>query len=279
MSDANSNNGSLTKHMILSKTRANALTDIKAINFWGFNLKDVSIFKSMPNVEVVSMPMNYITSLEQFSFCPNLRELLLRQNLISDFQEIEHLSGLNFLTRLWLSDNPICNVSGYRKRVISMLPQLKVLDEIPITNEERFGNTLPNFPKHEYNDYNDNSHRDMPENQVPNMEGDVEAMKMSDRKKKILQIVVDEYINTAVPVSSKSIAEKHLTKISSATVRNELASLEELGYLTQFHTSGGRVPSPQAYRFYIEELMQKGSGSSRGKSMGAAGEKQGLCKP
>ena len=84
-------------------------------------------------------------------------------------------------------------------------------------------------------------------------------MKMSDRKKKILQIVVDEYINTAVPVSSKVITEKHLTDISSATVRNELASLEELGYLTQFHTSGGRVPSPQAYRFYIEELMEKGN--------------------
>lgn len=84
-------------------------------------------------------------------------------------------------------------------------------------------------------------------------------MKMSDRKKKILQIVVDEYISTAVPVSSKSIAEKHLTDVSSATVRNELASLEELGYLTQFHTSGGRVPSPLAYRFYIEELMQKGN--------------------
>ena len=71
---------------------------------------------------------------------------------------------------------------------------------------------------------------------------------------------MDEYINTAVPVSSKSIAEKHLTDVSSATVRNELASLEELGYLTQFHTSGGRVPSPQAYRFYIEELMQTAEG-------------------
>ncbi len=88
-------------------------------------------------------------------------------------------------------------------------------------------------------------------------------MKMSDRKKKILQIVVDEYINTAVPVSSKSITEKHLNDVSSATVRNELASLEELGYLTQFHTSGGRVPSPQAYRFYIEELMEKGSLSEK----------------
>lgn len=88
-------------------------------------------------------------------------------------------------------------------------------------------------------------------------------MKMSDRKKKILQIVVDEYINTAVPVSSKSIAEKHLTDVSSATVRNELASLEELGYLTQFHTSGGRVPSPLAYRFYIEELMERGNLSEK----------------
>ena len=84
-------------------------------------------------------------------------------------------------------------------------------------------------------------------------------MKISDRKKKILQIVVDEYINTAVPVSSKTITERHLSGISSATVRNELASLEELGYLTQFHTSGGRVPSPAAYRFYIEELMEKGT--------------------
>ena len=81
-------------------------------------------------------------------------------------------------------------------------------------------------------------------------------MKMSDRKKKILQIVVDEYIKSATPVSSKQITEKHLKDISSATVRNELASLEELGYLTQFHTSGGRVPSAQAYRFYIEELME-----------------------
>lgn len=82
-------------------------------------------------------------------------------------------------------------------------------------------------------------------------------MNISDRKKKILQIVVDEYINSAVPVSSKVITEKHLNDISSATVRNELASLEELGYLTQFHTSGGRIPSPLAYKFYIHELMEK----------------------
>ncbi len=83
-------------------------------------------------------------------------------------------------------------------------------------------------------------------------------MKLSDRKKKILQLVVDDYINTAQPVSSKSITEKYLTDISSATVRSELAQLEELGYLSQPHTSSGRVPSVEAYKVYVSQLMEKG---------------------
>ena len=62
-------------------------------------------------------------------------------------------------------------------------------------------------------------------------------MGLSDRKKKILQIVVDDYIETAVPVSSKVISEKYMTSVSSATIRSELSALEELGYLTQLHTS------------------------------------------
>ena len=82
-------------------------------------------------------------------------------------------------------------------------------------------------------------------------------MKLSDRKKKILQLVVDDYISTAQPVSSKSITEKYLTNISSATVRSELAGLEEMGYLTQLHTSSGRVPSVEAYKLYVAELMDK----------------------
>ena len=82
-------------------------------------------------------------------------------------------------------------------------------------------------------------------------------MKLSDRKKKILQFVVDDYISTAQPVSSKSITEKYMQDISSATVRNELSSLEELGFLTQLHTSSGRVPSIEAYKLYVSELMDK----------------------
>lgn len=82
-------------------------------------------------------------------------------------------------------------------------------------------------------------------------------MELSDRKKKILQIVVDDYIETATPVSSRSITEKYLTTISSATVRSELAALVELGYLYQPHTSAGRVPSKAAYKLYVSELMVK----------------------
>ena len=83
-------------------------------------------------------------------------------------------------------------------------------------------------------------------------------MKLSERKRKILQLVVDDYISTAQPVSSKSITEKYLPDISSATVRSELAQLEELGYLSQPHTSSGRVPSALAYKLYVTELMDKG---------------------
>ena len=88
-------------------------------------------------------------------------------------------------------------------------------------------------------------------------------MKLSERKKKILQIVVDDYINTAQPVSSKSITENHMPDVSSATVRSELAALEEMGFLTQLHTSSGRVPSAPAYKMYVNELMEKGKLSGK----------------
>lgn len=85
----------------------------------------------------------------------------------------------------------------------------------------------------------------------------VPKVELTERKKKILRYVVDDYIETAVPVSSKSLTEKYMTNVSSATVRNELSALEELGYLTQLHTSSGRVPSAEAYKLYVSDLMVK----------------------
>ena len=82
-------------------------------------------------------------------------------------------------------------------------------------------------------------------------------MALSERKKKILAAVVDEYIRTAEPVGSKAIAQSGALKCSSATIRNELAELVAMGYLEQPHTSAGRVPTPMGYRMYVNELMEK----------------------
>ena len=82
-------------------------------------------------------------------------------------------------------------------------------------------------------------------------------MSISDRKKKILAAVVDEYIRTAEPVGSKAIAQNAGLGCSPATIRNELAELVSMGYLEQPHTSAGRVPTPMGYRMYVNELMEK----------------------
>ena len=82
-------------------------------------------------------------------------------------------------------------------------------------------------------------------------------MEISARKKRILAAVVENYIRSAEPVGSKTIAETAGLGCSSATIRNELSELTALGYLEQPHTSAGRVPSPQGYRFYVNELMER----------------------
>lgn len=81
-------------------------------------------------------------------------------------------------------------------------------------------------------------------------------MELSERKKRILRAIIESYIATAEPVGSKSVAEFLDRKLSSATIRNEMADLEALGLLEKPHTSAGRIPSPQGYRFYVNELME-----------------------
>ena len=82
-------------------------------------------------------------------------------------------------------------------------------------------------------------------------------MELSARKKQILKRVIEDYIASAEPVGSKAIAQEMGGSVSSATVRNELAELSDLGYLEQPHTSAGRVPSPKGYRLYVNELMER----------------------
>lgn len=80
---------------------------------------------------------------------------------------------------------------------------------------------------------------------------------LTERQKAILKAVIENYIKSAKPVSSWDLTEKHNFRVSSATIRNEFADLEENGYLSQPHTSAGRLPTERAYRFYVRECLKE----------------------
>lgn len=82
-------------------------------------------------------------------------------------------------------------------------------------------------------------------------------MELNPRKQQILLAIIREYIDTAEPVGSRTIARKYRLGISPATIRNEMADLEEMGFIEQPHTSAGRIPSERGYRYYVDYLMQK----------------------
>src|SRR5690606_17312775 len=92
----------------------------------------------------------------------------------------------------------------------------------------------------------------------------VYEMIMDDRKKRILQAIIDDYIDKAEPISSRTIVRKYGLGLSSPTIRSEMADLEEMGYLAQPQTSAGRVPSDKGYRLYVDKLMPQRSLNSDG---------------
>lgn len=79
---------------------------------------------------------------------------------------------------------------------------------------------------------------------------------MDTRKRRLLEALIEDYIATAEPVGSRTLARKYGLGISPATIRNEMADLEDLGYLEQPHTSAGRIPSDRGYRYYVDEIMR-----------------------
>ncbi len=162
----------LTRELIVQKIRSDRLGSIKNLNLWGTNLDDVSLIQEMPSLEIISLSVNKIRSLKPFAGLPNLRELYLRNNMISDLNEIKNLMDCENLQILWLKENPIADNPNYRNIIISALPQLVKLDDILITEEERLNaekgifNALPtqnkkNLSSNNYdddiNDYQRNS--------------------------------------------------------------------------------------------------------------------------
>ena len=80
-------------------------------------------------------------------------------------------------------------------------------------------------------------------------------MQLDERKMKILQSIIRNYLETGEPVGSRTISKYTDLNLSSATIRNEMADLEELGYILQPHTSSGRIPSDKGYRLYVDTMM------------------------
>ena len=82
-------------------------------------------------------------------------------------------------------------------------------------------------------------------------------IELDDRKMKILQTIIKTYLETGDPVGSRTISKYTDLNLSSATIRNEMADLEDLGYIMQPHTSAGRIPSDKGYRLYVDMLMEE----------------------
>ena len=86
---------------------------------------------------------------------------------------------------------------------------------------------------------------------------EVRYLELDERKEKILKVIIQTYLETGEPVGSRTISKYSDLKLSSATIRNEMSDLEELGYIIQPHTSAGRIPSDKGYRFYVDQIIRE----------------------
>lgn len=127
----------LKESLVFNKTKCETLSAVVHLNLWGSNLEDVSLVSEMDNVEIVSLSVNQISSLKDFSHCSKLQELYLRKNNVHTLEEIVYLKDLKHLKLLWLNDNPCSRNPYYKAFVLRMLPQLARLDNEVITAEDR----------------------------------------------------------------------------------------------------------------------------------------------
>ncbi|XP_060054844.1 cilia- and flagella-associated protein 410 isoform X3 [Erinaceus europaeus] len=135
----------LTRKMVLSRAKASELQGVRKLNCWcgrpgpgGSKLTDISICREMPSLEVVTLSVNSVSSLEPLSRCRQLRELYLRRNRVGSLAELRHLRALPRLRVLWLAQNPCCgpDPTRYRMAVLRALPQLQRLDSQAVTEDE-----------------------------------------------------------------------------------------------------------------------------------------------
>ena len=127
----------LRESLVYAKTKVQDLSHVKNLNLWGSELSDVSIVSLMDNVEIISLSVNKVNTLVDFSHCGNLQELYLRKNNLDDIAEVVFLKDLKKLKLLFLSDNPCSNHPFYKAFILRTLPNLLKLDDEEITYRDR----------------------------------------------------------------------------------------------------------------------------------------------
>lgn len=127
----------LTEALILEKTKVASLADVHHLNLWGEGLTDVSVISQLTQVSVLALAANQISTLKPFTDCANLEELYLRKNAVASLREVTALKDLKKLRTLWLLENPCARNPYYREFVLHCCQNLKQLDSVEVTADER----------------------------------------------------------------------------------------------------------------------------------------------
>ncbi|XGW13889.1 hypothetical protein V3C99_000293 [Haemonchus contortus] len=125
----------LTESTVYIRTKC-TVEAVKKLNLWGCEIDDISICERMVNIEVLSLSVNRVETLQPLRNCSRLVELYLRKNNIQSLTELEYLKDLRNLRVLWIDENPCTRSGDYRHRVLRILPQLTKLDDRPVTLDD-----------------------------------------------------------------------------------------------------------------------------------------------
>ncbi len=215
----------LTKEYILSKyDKFTDITEIKKLNIYGEDIQDISIISKMPNLEILSLSSNKISSLSPLSACLNMREIYLRNNNINSFRELNHLKHMTKLKVLWLEGNPICDDILYRDKVLNLLPQVNNLD-----NKNR-------LLKYEKENRNKKRLKSVQQKKIKcDFDYDVNITK-SNRKKILMRRVYSYFDSTndgKIIETSNDTSLKHNKKYNFGNKKCDLSDLRII-----FHTKG-----------------------------------------
>ncbi|XP_035213297.1 cilia- and flagella-associated protein 410-like [Stegodyphus dumicola] len=254
----------LTEHTVLARTRAQDLKSVRKLNAWGSELTDVSIVKKLPNVEVLSLSVNAISSLEDFSHCNNLQELYIRKNNISELGEIRHLKDLQKLRNLWLADNPCAEGDDYRLTVIRALPQLQKLDNVPIRPDEiesakKHGSPLELLLPKEESSTPQTTYVSQPPPQTSH------AVPTSSSFEEISSVTHTESFSIESSAFSPSTPNNGTETYNS--VKSSVKQVESVNHVS--HTSFQEKLSPESPYFEKDDSMQQNTVHSSDSSPGA----------